>query len=332
MLLLMIQCFLGGISGADETVAMLVGGISSVMEIEKVFSTVEIFGCPGHEQTSILVDRFEQENYLTGGVFYDDKVLVCGGVRCMDGDNDGECSFSQERFSDQCNSWTPENGWVQEPPLPEKTWIFNIFKGPNLNHTNNSDNVPIAMGNYKNTFVMDPNTLTWTPYKSTEYNIYSLNCVIEHEKTIYVVLWPDGRCSSLNLNDFSYEEHGTVDSDNFWGGRCSGLEINGHFGIMSTFGQWYNLTDHTVHNMAPPPYPPPPGNGWVARNLFEFRGLPTIFGVRPCSNLNFEECVPNEVWQFQPEENAWIKLGEMSEGKVYHDMIEIPSSVCDRIK
>ena len=189
--------------------------------------------------------------------------------------------------------------------------------------------MPIAIGPQESTLIWDTNYMSWLPYLPIKDPITSLKCVVEHNQIIYYVTGTSGSnntLSSLDLRDFSFEDLGFIANNNFLK-KCSGLEIDGHFGIMSTYGEWFNLTDGSLLNLAPPPYPP--GQNYSPpSNLFQFQGLPTIFGLESCSDGN---CGPKEVWQYQSTENVWLKLGEMIIDREFHSIVEIPNTFCERL-
>jgi len=57
-----------------------------------------------------------------------------------------------------------------------------------------------------------------------------------------------------------------------------------------------------------------------------FQGRPTVFGDLECSNNG--NCVNTAVKQYYPEEGRWKKIGNMKEARTYHEVIELPRSVC----
>ena len=78
---------LGGLSVAlkesptDTAAALIIGGMND-FDQAKLTKSVELFGCPGEEE-SLWVDDFPSHVMVTGGIYLEeqDKVLVCGGWR-----------------------------------------------------------------------------------------------------------------------------------------------------------------------------------------------------------------------------------------------------------
>ncbi len=88
-------------------------------------------------------------------------------------------------------------------------------------------------------------------------------------------------------------------------------------------GYWYNFETDTWQAALFPPYAsfaPEPDS------LFDYRGQPTIFGNPTCNSEG--ECQGLDVIQYDPDENTWYNIGEMTHQRRFHTVIEVPSSFC----
>ncbi len=63
--------------------------------------------------------------------------------------------------------------------------------------------------------------------------------------------------------------------------------------------------------------------------IYNFRGKTTIFGAPSCdSDIN---CKYDEIIQYDPDDDRWVKLGNMLEPRLLHAVIEVPVEFCDSI-
>ncbi len=75
----------------------------------------------------------------------------------------------------------------------------------------------------------------------------------------------------------------------------------------------------------------PPNNPFVieADAMHYFRGKPTIFGSPQCDSEG--NCYYTEVIQYNPDYDHWDSLGTISESKQFHEVVEVPREICDRV-
>ncbi len=109
--------------------------------------------------------------------------------------------------------------------------------------------------------------------------------------------------------------------------RCAFLEVDGVPGITIRTGHWLNLDTLQWEARAGPTYNPLAGE--VPNDMWSFRGRPTIFG-NPFCDEDFN-CVNTEVLQYDPEADAWAPIGYLSEGRYYHEVVEVPRSFCQAV-
>ena len=65
----------------------------------------------------------------------------------------------------------------------------------------------------------------------------------------------------------------------------------------------------------------------LANALFNFRGRPTVFGEAECGAEG--ECENKNIVQYRAEEDEWVKVGEMRQSRILHDVIVMPDRICD---
>ena len=144
------------------------------------------------------------------------------------------------------------------------------------------------------------------------------------------------------INDLRYEIIDDVRFVNMWTGDVTIINVtlpeslgtpgpcamtfDGHAkGIMTDSGFWYNL-----NRLEWEPKQAPPRHPWAIYpgQIRSFRGRPTVFG-QPVCNID-GTCEYKMIYQYDPFNDQWIKLGEMTDSKLYFDYVEVPKSFCDR--
>ncbi len=170
----------------EETAAMIVGGVWNGAARGRVLVSVELFGCPGYEDSSRPLDDFPQTVYFIGGRYVPDgdnegKVLTCGGLSCA---NDVPCEVQT-----RCYEWSPRFQWREEAAnLQNGKW--NHFMG--LVEDRNSSlpdplqqRVPIVLGDDRITEIYDPVYDEWRLYLPVLDDWISSNCLVQYENKIY---------------------------------------------------------------------------------------------------------------------------------------------------
>ncbi len=96
-----------------------------------------------------------------------------------------------------------------------------------------------------------------------------------------------------------------------------------HAGILLRNGYWFNLETETWEQRRFPPY----AMFFTEPNaITSFRGKPTVFGNTVCDDAG--SCTYSEVVQYDPETDSWDSLGQMSVGRAFHTVIEVPVELC----
>ena len=312
------------VAQSDESAAVIVGGYSYGAENGPVIPDVELYGCgedkPGFIN-SIQLPPFPRNIYMTSGVYLEkeDKVLVCGGYVCTP----RVCGVSFE-----CWSWTVGDlNWVEEPRLVKPRWTHLMAMVPDLNKTSpNLDMVPMVLGLSEETEIFDQDLDEWRTYLDIESRFWmSLGCLTQYGDHIYNMR---DRVYDLDPQDWTTSQSAKVPNEHVNTGKCAGVTINGQRGIMNRYGFWYNLETEAWESKSAPPYPRQEDPVNV---MWQFRGKPTIFGNRICDGQG-QDCRRSGVSQYNPEDDAWHSLGDMLMDRRYQEVIEVPRSVCNRMR
>ncbi len=207
-----------------ETVAMIIGGlwdIDSEGLVGVALPEVELFGCPGSEDTSVILQDFPLPVYLLAGTYYDDKVITCGGYSCRGG-------IAQIcGMLDDCFQWTPEEQWQPfVDNLDNPKWSHFMPKVQNLLSGSN-EFVPLVIGLNSETEIYDPETEKWELYLEAPTDMVSFACFIQYGDFIYYL-----RENIMALDTTTWELHdlGTVPQFLENPGRCAPLEIEDRSG------------------------------------------------------------------------------------------------------
>lgn len=207
-----------------ETVAMIIGGLWDVDNeglVGYVLSEVELFGCPGSEDTSVVLQDFPEPVYLTAATFYDNKVVTCGGYTCRE-DATEICGVL-----DDCFQWTPEEQWQPfVDNLDNRKWAHIMPKVQNM-LINSTVPVPLVIGLNSLTEIYNPDTEQWESYLQVPSNMVSFACFVQSGNFIYYLR---NNIIALDTTTWDIEDFGTVPEFLEHPGRCAALEIDGRSG------------------------------------------------------------------------------------------------------
>ena len=91
-------------------------------------------------------------------------------------------------------------------------------------------------------------------------------------------------------------------------------------------GFFYQISDNTWHQKKYPPHIMIRGLA-DPNAMYSWRGRPTIFGSPMCDEE--VNCEYKEINQYMSGRNEWVKIGEMNQPRVTHEVIEIPPELCN---
>ena len=100
-------------ASGQNTVALLIGGTPTNF-LADATNSAELFGCPlSPEGSPVPVQDFPKAIAQGAGIYdmQEEQVVLCGGYSFEAGDTGGGDA------SDECYTWTPEEGWVQTASL-----------------------------------------------------------------------------------------------------------------------------------------------------------------------------------------------------------------------
>ncbi len=210
-----------------ESVAMIIGGLWDIPGEDRsvLLQSVELFGCPGTEDTSLLMQDYPGAVYFTAGTHYPDgsapgRVVVCGGIFC----NLNTCNLGKD-----CFQWTPEDQWqaFDDDNDNEK---FSHFMALVRDIDSDSDElVPLVLGLTQQTEIYDPESKQWKQYRELDGNYWvQTGCIVQYEENIYHV---DDQVTLLNTSGWEFLPVASVPEFLQNPGRCAIAEIGGYPGM-----------------------------------------------------------------------------------------------------
>ena len=295
--------------------ALVVAGFWPNHPTDPYLRTAELFGCPGRD--SIPVKDYPLGSYLHAGVYIasSNRVLVCGGYSC-DG---GECTVRKNcyHFSPDWNVWSE----MQEFSSPRWGHIMPLLNDLNVTQPQQT---PVAMGLERDTEIYDGNLHDWRGYIDLpETSWYSTGCFLQHENGLIYDLRIDA--VEFDPNTWQTRNLGQLPISVARVGRCGSIiKDDGEEGLLSKYGFYYRIADHTVLPMTTPPYP---RHVQEPNCMATWRNKPTLFGVPRCNGEGV--CVPTAVWQFDPNAEQWVDMGDLTEPRIMHSVVEVPVEFCD---
>ncbi len=100
--------------------------------------------------------------------------------------------------------------------------------------------------------------------------------------------------------------------------------IKYYLGILLRNGYWYDIGNDAWAQRRFPPY----ANVVVEPDaVWSFRGKPTVFGSTVCDGEG--NCKYTGVEQYDVDMDKWIHLGELTQTRTFHDVVEVPVSFCE---
>ena len=291
-----------------------------------ISDTVEIFGCETGPHTGTVTGTYSKLVYLPGGTYIDESnddddngyVMACGGFTCevLEEGQPPSCGFGQS-----CYEWRPEvNVFVNQSSMITPKFAFLLTESET--GFSGGSKVPLAVGYRQMSETYDYDTKTWSQYQETDNLWFSYNCLI-HASDGYIY-FVQTKVQRLDPVTWTIQDLADVPMNLLDPGRCVATTIDGKLGIFLMQGYFFNLVDMKWELKKEAPYNPITG---PPRALFEFRGLPAVFGHPVCGADG--ECYEKDVIQYDPDSNDWIRIGEMAEARSFHEVVKVPGEVCD---
>ena len=212
---------------ADEnSAALIIGGYRDVLSNgANLVTSVEIFGCDDHE-TSQSLDNYPYGIYLSSSVYYEGKVLTCGGFTT---------GSSTSRITNLCHELSPEEGeWLRSPSdlnNAKQAGIMALVR--DLDVLNSVETVPAILGSNLITEIYQPLTRNWREYKplvDEDWNSYG--CLIQHGDKIYNI---KDSVMELDTTVWKVKQIGEVPMFLREPGMCSIAEHQGKTGKQNYF-------------------------------------------------------------------------------------------------
>ncbi len=211
-----------------ETVAMIIGGFWNYDNegiTGNALSEVELFGCPGNEDSSVILQDYPEAVYFSAGTLYENRVISCGGFTCRGG-------LAQIcAVMDACFEWTPQDQWQPfADNLDNQKWAHFMGMSPDID-SSSTDEVPIVLGGGASTEIWDPTANEWKEYYPLETSSQwiSTHCLFQHENYIYHLFREIER---INTSDWTLDSLGTLPDflQDPMAGRCAYQEFEGRPG------------------------------------------------------------------------------------------------------
>ena len=298
----------------DANAALVVAGYWPDHDVDPFLKTAELFGCPG--RGSIPVADFPLGSYQHAGAFIpsSERVLVCGGYSCQT-----NCSIR-----DNCYHFSPRwNVWAEMEPLNEPHWGHIM---PMLNDINvtQGQKTPVVMGLVRETEIYDENLHGWRNYNDLPaINWYSTGCFLEHQNGMIYDLRRNA--TEFDPDTWTYTDKGELPLSVARIGKCGAIVMeDGDEGLLSRYGFYYRIADHTIHPMTTPPYP---RHVQAPNCMATWRNKATLWGAPRCDGQG--RCVPTAVWQFDHTAQVWVDMGDMLEPRVSQTVVEVPVEFCN---
>ncbi len=207
-----------------ETVAMIVGGfwdndLGNENQLQ-VIPEVELFGCPDYPDSSVILQDYPENIYLSGGRYFEDldMVISCGGYSCQD----LRCLVIND-----CFQWTPQNQW--EPftsNLNYDKWSHIMTQVVNIDGDGTTE-VPMVLGQNSVTEIWKPNDNVWERYRDIPepaFNWASMSCLFQEGDFIYHMR---NNIERLDTKTWTLETLGEVPAFLENPGKCAYLEAGG---------------------------------------------------------------------------------------------------------
>ncbi len=294
----------------ESTAAVVIGGFLAGGESGLV-GDVEIFGCG--DSIDAYVPPMPYRMYLMAATYVHDTnggfVLVCGG---------SQCEGNPCRVSDRCYQWRPGNeAWQEAPTLQRPRTNHILAQIPDIDSGDLTVTNPAVVGYHIEVEMLTEGS--WSDYREIPIRRWlSSDCLIQYGGKIYHIYENVTEIDPLTWED---QDLGVVSAGDEEVAKCSGLEIEGQPGIYTRSGLWFNLSSSEWIQTSPVPAlsgVTPPNSMW------NFRGLPTVFGAPRCNGIN--RCEYADVIQFG--ERGWTLLGEIKTPRRFHEVVEVPREFC----